>query len=175
MNHFDFRSLFAAVTIGCLMFPGVRAQESMANTAIAKYLDSQSIVVGWIDISKIDLYEFNAFQEKLGQPPQTNMAEVKATRDALVQLKVNRIYWISDLAGLMKGPESIVIPTPNPSAVAVLLQAINPTSAPDNVFEVDGDFLIGTTKQAVSNLRDKTGDVVPIRADQLGPLENRVE
>ena len=171
MNHFDFRSLFAAVAIGCLMFPGVRAQESMANTAIAKYLDSQSIVVGWIDISKIDLYEFNALQEKLGQPPQTNMAEVKATRDALVQLKVNRIYWISDLAGLMKGPESIVIPTPNPSAVAVRVQAIKPTSAPDNVFEVDGDFLIGTTKQAVSNLRDKTGDVVPQLLEAMAAID----
>jgi len=171
MNYSEFRSLFAAMAISCLLIPGVQAQESAANHGIEKYLDSQTVVVGWIDISKIDLQQFTEFQEKLGQPSQTNLAEVKATRDALVQLNVNRIYWISDLAGLMKGPESIVIPTPNPQAVAVLLQAINPTTAPANVFETDGDFLIGTTKQAVSNLRDKTGDVVPQLLDAIAAVD----
>lgn len=171
MNLTEFRSLFAAMAIGCLLIPSVQAQEAAANHAIEKYLDSQSVVVGWIDISKIDLQQFAAFQEKLGQPLQSNMAEVKATRDALVQLKVNRIYWITDLAGLMKGPESIVIPTPNPKAVAVLLKAISPGVLTAPVFEADGDFLIGTTKQAVSNLRDKTGDVVPQLLDAMAAVD----
>ena len=171
MNYFAFRSLFASVAIGCLLIPGVQAQEAAANHAIEKYLDSQTVVVGWIDISKIDLQQFAAFQEKLGQPPQPNMAEVKATRDALVQLKVNRIYWISDLAGLMKGPQSIVIPTPNPQAVAILLQAINPTSTTPHVLEVDGECLIGTTRQAVHNLRDKTGDVVPQLLEAMAAID----
>ena len=171
MYHSEFRSLFAAMAISCLLMPGVQAQESAANHGIEKYLDSQTVVVGWIDISMIDLQQFTAFQEKLGQPSQMNLAEAKATRDALVQLKVNRIYWISDLAGLMKGPESIVIPTPNPRAVAILLQAINPTSGTPHVLEEDGDFLIGMTKPAVSNLRDKTGDVVPQLLDAMAAVE----
>lgn len=171
MNYSEFRSLFAAMAIGCLLIPGVQAQGLAKNYGIEKYLDSQTVVVGWIDISKIDLQQFSAFQEKLGQPSQTNMAEVKATRDALVQLKVNRIYWICDLAGLMKGPESIVIPTLNPRAVAVLLQAINPTSATAPVFEEDGECLIGTTKQAVSNLRDKSGDVVPQLLEAMAAID----
>ena len=74
MNLTEFRSLFAAMAIGCLLIPSVQAQEAAANHAIEKYLDSQSVVVGWIDISKIDLQQFAAFQEKLGQPLQSNMA-----------------------------------------------------------------------------------------------------
>ena len=171
MNYSAFRSLLAALALCCLVIPGVQAQDATMDHGIEKYLDSQTVVVGWIDISKIDLPQFSAFQEKLGQPPQSNMAEVKATRDALVQLKVNRIYWITDLAGLMKGPESIVIPTPNPKAVAVLLKAINPGALTAPVFEADGDFLIGTTKQAVSNLRDKTGDVVPQLLDAMAAVD----
>lgn len=159
------------MAIWCLTVPGLQAQEAAKNHAIEKYLDSQTVVVGWIDISKIDLQQFSAFQEKLGMPPQPNMAEVKATRDALVQLKVNRIYWISELAGLMKGPESIVIPTPNPGAVAILLRAINPTSGTPSVLEEDGECLIGTTKQAVSNLRDKTGEVAPQLLEAMAAID----
>ena len=171
MNYSAFRSLFAALALWCLMIPGVPAEDSTKDHGIEKYLDSQTVVVGWIDISKIDLQQFSAFQEKLGQSPQPNMAEVRATRDALVQLKVNRIYWITDLAGLMKGPESIVIPTPNPKAVALLLKAINPAAATEQVFEEEGDFLIGTTKQAVSHLRDRTGDVVPQLLDAMAAVD----
>ena len=171
MNHSVFRLLIATMAICCRTIPDAHAQESAKNQTIEKYLDSQTVVVGWIDISKFDLQQFSAFQEKLGQPPESNMAEVKATRDALVQLKVNRIYWITDLAGLMKGPESIVIPTPNPKAVAVLLKAIRPGVLTAPVFEADGDFLIGTTKQAVSNLRDKTGDVVPQLLDAMAAVD----
>ena len=169
MNYSVIRSLIAATALCCLTIPGVHAQESATSHGIEKYLDSQTVVVGWIDISKIDLQQFAAFQKQLGQSPQANMDEIKATRDALVQLKVNRVYWISDLASLMKGPESVVIPTPNSQAVAVLLKALNPAAT--TVLEADGECLIGTTKQAVTKLRDKSGDVVPRLLDAMASVE----
>lgn len=135
------------------------AQTDKSDHRIARYLDSQTVLVGWLDISKVDLNDLLLFMNQL-EPRQSDperFQKITAVRDALIQLKVQRVYWISDLAGLMKGPESIVIPTVNPVPVAALLKALGHSNE-SLLFEVDGDCLIGNTQQGITALRTKNGE-----------------
>ncbi len=150
-------SLYFLLTL-FLMPQSLFAQTDKSDQRIAKYLDSRTVLVGWLDISKVDLSELMLFMNQL-EPRQSDpdgFQKMTAVRDALIQLKVDRVYWISDLAGLMKGPESIVIPTVNPVPVAALLKALD-RSNESLLFEVDGDCLIGNTQQGITALSTKNG------------------
>lgn len=163
------RAVLSAIL--CLMGAELTAQLSPVDPLVARYLDAQTVAVGWIDISGIDIGELDSFRQKLGHSAPTDLAELTATRDALQKLGVRRIYWISDLAGLMRGPDCLVIPTPNPKAVGILLKAITKSQATMPVFEEDGACLIGTTPQTVSSLRQKNGDAIPELLESISLMD----
>ncbi len=130
------------------------AQESSTPIpeSVQRYMNSRSMVIGWIDASKIDLDALGQFALKLrGDGPP--MEQAKAMRDALVQLGVRRIYWISDLSGLSNGPQAVVVPASvdKQEIVATLMKAFISDTNGIAVAE-DGVVLVGQT-EAVRQLQ----------------------
>lgn len=154
------------LALAVLTCPLSIAQESSTTIpeSVQRYMDSRSMVIGWLDASKIDLDALGQFAVKLrGEGPP--MDHAKAMRDALVQLGVRRIYWISDLAGLHNGPQAVVVPVSveKQEIVATLMKAFisdtNGTAVAKN-----GIVLAGQTDAVRQLQNEKSG---PANADLL--------
>ena len=80
--------------------------------------------------------------------------------DALVQLGVGRVYWVSDMAGLMngKGPEAAIFPVSpeKQDVVAVLLKALYSDKNGTVVID-DGVILAGDTAAVTKFQQPKSG------------------
>lgn len=126
------RAVIIAALILLLAFPVLvcHAEDATAGlpAAVQRYVDSRTAVVAWVDISQIDLDELSGFVEKLNGSPGSSeqTAQLKGVCQALVQLGVGRVYWVSDLTGLMKRPEAAIFPVApeKQDVVAVLLKAL---------------------------------------------------
>jgi hypothetical protein len=80
-------------------------------------------------------------------------------QQALLQNKVTRIYWIMEFTSLARGPESVVVPTPNAVSVAELLKGFVGRAPNGPQFVQDGDVVIGGQQALVDALLKKEGDV----------------
>lgn len=140
------------------------ASQSMAQdagvampTSVQRYLNAKTIAVGWIDISRLNLDAFAKFTEKMNGSSQ-NMNEAKTIRDALVQLGVTRIYWTADLAGLMNGPQAVIVPVPAEKSemIATILRAV--AAQGKGVAVVDDNVVLAGNEDIVKQLQMKQND-----------------
>lgn len=104
----------------------VHAQLPDKHAPIGKYLDSSTVLVGWLDLAELDLPKTAEFFGEIGipAPNEDDLQKSEAVRTALVNLKAQRVYWISDLATLNEGPAKLVIPSDNPAAVGLMLDSL---------------------------------------------------
>lgn len=133
-----------------------QAQDSVSSLpqSVQRYVDTKTAVVGWVDISRVDLDGINEFNGKVSGAQQ-KMDEAKSTRDALVQLGVTRIFWVSDLAGLMSGPQVVIAPVANKKqdVVAVILKAV--AGDRNGTAVIDGDAVLVGNQEAIRLLQQK--------------------
>ncbi len=148
-----------SLVIVCLLsLSSLYGQDLGEHQQIAKYLDSETILTGWLDISKVDADEVVEFFSSLNGagPSSEEVMRIRALQDALVRLNVNRIYWIGDLSALAGGLESIVVPSDNPQAVSLILTALG---GPANYqFVEDGDVTLGGSQRLIDALQDRNGE-----------------
>ena len=148
--------------------------KTLLPETVLRYVDAKTAVVGWIDIEKLDLDGFNAFKEKLSgsAAAEDQSAQLKGTRDALVQLGVRKIYWVSDLAGLTNGPQAVIVPVSvdKQDVVAVILKALISDTANAVVGE-NGAILAGDSTVIAALRQPKSG---PASADLLTAV-NRIK
>ncbi len=189
-------TMIMAILTLLLTFPASPSHAEDATSAlpeaVQRYVDSNTAVVGWVDISKIDFDELGSFVERLNgsRGSEAETSELKII-DALVQLGVGRIYWVSDMAGLMngKGPEAAILPVSpeKQDVVAVLLKALysdrNGTVVIDNGVILAGDAAAVTKFQqpksgspnadlitAVNRVQDPHGIVVLTPVSSMLPV-----
>ncbi|MBL8817164.1 MAG: DUF1559 domain-containing protein [Planctomyces sp.] len=92
---------------------------------VRKYMDSRTAVVGWVDLSQLDVAALGQFRGKMTGAEESTESQ-KAVVSALTQTGVTRVYWISDTAGLVSGPRAVFVPVPpeKKDAVAAILKAL---------------------------------------------------
>ncbi len=143
-----------ALTLGCFVRVGATGWERHA--AIQQYLDNETVLVAWVDLSKLDVEEIAQMLATVDRPtiPERELSKLKVVQQALLQLHVTKIYWISDLASISEGPVRLVIPNDNPQAVQLLLGAMDEL---DFQYEVDGKVLLAGKKDALTAIKKKHG------------------
>lgn len=126
---------------------------------IERFLSSQTAVVGWVDLSKVEIDALAAFAEKLGFPKE-DTTEVKAIQAALVQLSVKRVYWVSDLGSLMSGTNGLIIPCDpeNSNSVLLILKALGGEGKTATV--VDGSIVLFGDKENVEQFQKASGQKI---------------
>ncbi|MEO2015917.1 MAG: DUF1559 domain-containing protein, partial [Fuerstiella sp.] len=151
----------AGIMVLLATFPGgawpsaIQADEPATHSVIYSHLDASSTVVGWVDISQIDVAEMAAFMKEVQRREPGNLSEVTPVQQALIARGVTRMYWVGDLAGMISGPRATIIPAKKPEAVALIVQAA--VAAPDDrIAVVNGVILVGSKKQ-VAALQNQTG------------------
>ncbi|MEZ6131536.1 MAG: DUF1559 domain-containing protein [Planctomycetaceae bacterium] len=133
------------------------AQNNASNTKpIEAYLDAQTTVVGWADLSQFDLDQLAEFAKTLNAQGN-DLTQAKAVKTALVQLGVTRMYWISDLAGLTQGPRAFVVPAPDDTIDAVTLILKTLAEGSGGTAVVDGSCVVVGDKSEIANLRERSG------------------
>lgn len=150
----------------------VRAQSS--HDQVKKYVDEETVLVAWSDISAVDVAELNGFldeQFKNGMSPES-LKRTQAMQQALVGLKVSNVYCLFDLSSMTQGPTKFVIPCENPEAVALLLgvAAEGPfkveaekdavlVGSPEGILrmKLKSDAMLPTLRKAMDNVDGKHG------------------
>jgi hypothetical protein len=99
-------------------------QTDNPHAAVSKYLDSSTTVVGWVDITQIDVDRLSEFIHQVSGSRLQPQQPVTPVQEALVQLGVTRIYWVTDMTGLPQGPESLIVPAEKPQPVALILKSL---------------------------------------------------
>ena len=149
-----FMSIAALTATASFMPLGAYAQDrNSANTAtVERFLDSSTSVIGWADISKIDLDLLAKFAAQFNSRDQ-NVSQPKAVQDALLQLGVTRVFWVTDLSGLTKGVQAGIVPTPAGKAesVALILNAV--AGNMNGIAIVDGDAVLVGSEESVAALQ----------------------
>lgn len=131
------------------------AQQKNGTERIAKYLNSQTTIVGWLDISQLDVPALMNIAKYMQIPIQENADQFMDVQKALVGLGVKRVYLISRFANLTQGPQAFVIPA-NEDTLSVtieLLKAIGP-GGKDGTVVGDGDVILVGQKNAVAQLQN---------------------
>jgi hypothetical protein len=156
-----FRTLILAALVCVAIAAPSPAQdrETPLPTSVQRFLTAKTIAVGWIDISKLNLDAFAKFTEKINGSSQ-NMNEAKTIRDALVQLGVTRIYWTTDLAGLMQGPQAVIVPVPAEKSemIATILRAV--VAQAKGVAVVDNNVVLAGNADIVKQLQTQQNNGV---------------
>lgn len=137
-------------------------KETSLPGSVQRYIDAQTIAVGWIDLSKLDVNEWAMFSDQLNGSTQ-NLDQAKALREALVQLGVTRIYWCSNLANLMNGPQTVIVPVPaeKREVVVTILRAV--AAEINGVAEPDDNVVLVGNAEIVKRLQlMKAGQGNPI-------------
>ncbi|MEM7474920.1 MAG: DUF1559 domain-containing protein [Planctomycetota bacterium] len=125
-------SLILRQSLCCLFLMVASSANCVAQDEITPYLDSSTNVVGWVDISKVDVEEAVEWSAEItGGPGQNEIASLESLKDALLQLGVNKIYYVSDFSGMMNGPDRFIIPCEKPETVELLLSGFTGNSGPD--------------------------------------------
>lgn len=129
----------------CLLPTKVFAQtEPGPHAEVLRYAGSDTAFFAWLDIAKFDFVQMNkyleTFDEQLG--PGGDYPKEKAVQQALIQLNVRRIYWISPVDPQSIGKPQFVIPAENPTAVAALVKSVIQGSGLEAV-EDQGHVLVG--------------------------------
>lgn len=156
------RSFLSVAAAACLWSTFTFAGQDAGNpntTPVNRFLDSSTSVIGWSDISKVDLNQLAEFTKRFrsGNP---DMSQPEAVRQAMVQLGVRRVFWVSDLSQLPKGPQAVIVPVPVDKAESVtfVLRAVVGETRGKAV--VDEDVVIVGTIEAVDMLlRQHQGEV----------------
>ncbi len=133
---------FACVAI-LLVHAGALAQP-VKHVAVEEHLDSASVFVAWLDISKVDAAETAKFMSKFGPAPNEDsddLAQLRVFQQALKGLGVTRIYLHSSFANMSRGVPSFVLPTKQPKPVKLLVESIL-TGSGMTVIDKDNAVLI---------------------------------
>jgi len=152
--RFHSRCLIAAMAFVAL--PSLIAfgqTDVTSNTApVQRFLDSDTAVVAWADLSQIDLDDLAKFMTATG-PSFNDIEQAKAARQGLTKLGVTRVYWISDLAELSRGPRAVVVPVPqeNADAVLLILNAIAESTGGTTI--ADGQHVLIGDPEEISRLQ----------------------
>ncbi len=154
--RFQLRLLAAAV----LVLPSFSNASELGNTShasIERFVDQDTVLVGWLDLSQIDLDELKklAAAIDLGHLPTIprQMREIRAT---LVELGVTRVYWISSLADLFEGPGAFLIPSPPSRADSIALLLRSATGDGQSVV-VDGNVVLAGKDSIIADLQNRSG------------------
>ena len=129
-HYFEHRRklLNAAVAVMFVTMSAVTAtaQEATSNTSLIKaYLKSDTTVVGWVDLSQVDVDAVTEFAGKMNIAIN-DMTTAKAVQEALVQMGVKRMYWLGNLERLVETPKAMIIPLKSDKIepVASMLKAL---------------------------------------------------
>ena len=163
----------AAALVSLVSIP-TNAQDATSRVCdpIERFLDADTHVIAWADISKVDLNAVGDFIKSVnGQAGE--IAQPEAVREALVQLGVTNVYWVTDLQGLTRGPDVAIVPAPEGKldAVALILKAV--VSRINGVAVVENGVVIAGAKESVDALRTINGkpdaDFITTANELAGP------
>ncbi|MEZ6135237.1 MAG: DUF1559 domain-containing protein [Pirellulaceae bacterium] len=103
----------------------IAARDILLPEAVLNLIDAETVVVGWIDLESIEPAAVAQFMSDIeGSIPEEEVERIGAIQQALVQLKVQRMYVLGDVASLLSGPPRIVLPSENASAVALFMESV---------------------------------------------------
>lgn len=149
--------LIAGLVLTCST--AVAQEDTGPNTEpVARYMGASTDVVGWVDISQINVDEFAGFVQTIN-PNAGDMAQPKIVKNALQQQGVTKIFWVSRLKNLYSGPEAAVVPAPaeNIESVYLILNALAVTIKAEAV--IDNDCVLVGSAKAIKDLKTrKTGN-----------------
>lgn len=139
---------FVATSTSIAQEPGV------ANSSpVERYLNRETAVVAWVDLSKIDLFALSEFGRRLNSA-DSGLMRLQPIRDALVQLGVTRIYFVGDESALIQGPKAFVVPVSAEKAVQVKL-VLGASMDNAGTAIIDGDAVLFGDKASVAQLQTK--------------------
>ncbi|MCA9063444.1 MAG: DUF1559 domain-containing protein [Planctomycetaceae bacterium] len=153
--------LLTVLAVALAVAVPVSADENVSsNTApVHDYINSRTGIIGWIDVRKLDLSALSAFAKEQ-QIPVADPAELDTIRKTLVDQGVGRIYWVGDLAALMRGPDGFIIPVEESKREAVRLTL--ELAAPRHLTAViDRDAVLLGTKDSVKRLQAASSGPLP--------------
>lgn len=127
------------------------AQSAPSHDAVSKYVDQDTVAIGWIDIAKADVDDLASVLGEImpNRSGEEYLQQIKKLREALVQTQVDRIYTLFSLATLTQGPEALVVPSSNGKAVSLLLETLTQKFT----FAEDGDCVIGAKPEQLAKLK----------------------
>jgi hypothetical protein len=131
--------------------------EESSHALIERFIDGNTVLVGWVDLSQIDLDEMEIFAADvdLGHLP-TIPQQVRGIRATLVELNVTRVYWISSLSDLFGGPRAFLIPASESRTDTVALLLRSATSDGQSVV-VDGSVVLAGDNSTIATLQKSSG------------------
>ncbi|MCA9058405.1 MAG: hypothetical protein KDA85_07895 [Planctomycetaceae bacterium] len=112
---------------------------------VRAFLSQDTVLVGWVDLSQLK----REFPDSLRSfhIPQLWTDELERTRDSLLQLGVQRVYWVGGTSDLIRGSLVCLVPVPESKTEPVRLAL--ELSFPDRVAKV-----AGPTTVAIGNPSD---------------------
>jgi hypothetical protein len=150
---------FTIFILCCLTLPSrVFAQaEADPHDEVLRHVGRDTAFFAWLDISQFDFVQMNeyleTFDEQLG--PGGDYQNEKVVQQALIQLKVQRVYWISPVDSQSIGVPQFVVPSENPTDVAALLNSLLQGSGMQAV-EDQTHVLVGTP-DGIARLKTPNG------------------
>ncbi len=163
-HYFEHRRklLNAAVAVMFVTMSAVTAtaQEATSNTSLIKaYLKSDTTVVGWVDLSQVDVDAVTEFAGKMNIAIN-DMTTAKAVQEALVQMGVKRMYWLGNLERLVETPKAMIIPLKSDKIepVASMLKALIEETGLAADIEIDGDCVLVGDKDEIVFLKSSSGE-----------------
>lgn len=139
----------------------VRGDETVNAAPVERFMDTSTRVIGWVDLSKVQMSELAEFVQTL-HPNAGDFAQPTVIQQALLEQGVSRIYWVTDLQGLNKGPEAVIVPAPAEKIGAVRLILTAVAARADGAAVVDNGVILAGSKVAVGALqKQKIGNGDP--------------
>ncbi len=128
------------------------------HAGVQDFVDSQTVLFGWISLADLDLRELANFLNEAGiqQIDAREMSRVQAVRETLISLDVERIYVIADMVSLTSGPVQIVIPTDKQQSVKLLMSTMIDGSSYE--LEEAPGAVLGGTAIGLKLLKDRQGE-----------------
>ena len=154
------RLIFALILLTCTTS---LAQDNVANVpmSVQRYVSPQSMAMGWVDLRNLDLKGFGEFVVRF-RGEIHSIDRTKAIQDALVQLGVTRIYWVSELTEVTNGPKAFIVPVSGEKqeVVATIMRAF--VSDTNGIASAVHDVVLVGQSEAVLQLqKDKKGPPNP--------------
>ena len=142
----SFRYVRRMCLITCTAFlvaHSVAFAQPAKHEGVEEHLDSTTVFVGWLDITKVDLAETAEFMSAFGPAPNENdLAQIRVFQQALKGLEVTKIYLHSSFANMSQGIPSFIVPSRQPKSVKLLAETMLNGSGM-TVVEEDNVVLIG--------------------------------
>lgn len=136
------RQMCLVTCTAILLAHSVAFAQPTIHEGVEEHLDSTTVFVGWLDITKVDLAETAEFISAFGPAPdEDNLAQIQVFQQALKGLEVTRIYLHSSFANMSQGVPSFVVPSKQPKSVKLLAETILNGSGM-SVIEKDNAVLI---------------------------------